>query len=103
MPHTGIEPALPEDFSPRHFKPYQIAYAPRGKINYKLVGGRIVPVKKGKGRVREELEEESSFVEEGSMLGRLEAKLNQVLQDPRRTRKVANRFSIGSREMAEEL
>ncbi|KAL2554787.1 Uncharacterized protein Fot_08406 [Forsythia ovata] len=30
LPHTGIEPALPEDFSPRHLRPYQLAYAPRG-------------------------------------------------------------------------
>ncbi|KAL2494868.1 Cytochrome [Forsythia ovata] len=28
LPRTRIEPALPEDFSPRHLKPYQLAYAP---------------------------------------------------------------------------
>ncbi|KAL2463955.1 Uncharacterized protein Fot_51911 [Forsythia ovata] len=28
LSHTEIEPALPEDFSPRHLKPYQLAYAP---------------------------------------------------------------------------
>ncbi|KAL2516410.1 Uncharacterized protein Fot_30381 [Forsythia ovata] len=27
-PHTKIEPALPEDFSPRHLKPYQLVYTP---------------------------------------------------------------------------
>ncbi|KAL2545660.1 Uncharacterized protein Fot_14893 [Forsythia ovata] len=32
LPHTRIEPSLPEDFSPRHFKPYQLAYAPGGSI-----------------------------------------------------------------------
>ncbi|KAL2490080.1 Uncharacterized protein Fot_43372 [Forsythia ovata] len=31
LPHTKIEPALPEDFSPLHRKPYQLAYAPGGK------------------------------------------------------------------------
>ncbi|KAL2463398.1 Uncharacterized protein Fot_53054 [Forsythia ovata] len=27
--HMKIEPALPEDFSPRHLKSYQLVYAPR--------------------------------------------------------------------------
>ncbi|KAL2456288.1 hypothetical protein Fot_56956 [Forsythia ovata] len=31
LPHTVIEPALPEDFSPRHLKSYQLSYAP-GRI-----------------------------------------------------------------------
>ncbi|KAL2559647.1 PPM-type phosphatase domain-containing protein [Forsythia ovata] len=30
LSHTGIEPALLEDFSPRHLKPYQLAYVPGG-------------------------------------------------------------------------
>ncbi|KAL2536983.1 Uncharacterized protein Fot_18374 [Forsythia ovata] len=33
LPHTRIEPALPEDFSPRHLKPYQLAYAPGGDMS----------------------------------------------------------------------
>ncbi|KAL2469105.1 hypothetical protein Fot_50681 [Forsythia ovata] len=33
LPHKEIEPALPEDFSPRHLKPYQLAYTP-GDINF---------------------------------------------------------------------
>ncbi|KAL2549688.1 Uncharacterized protein Fot_11218 [Forsythia ovata] len=28
LSHTGIEPALSENFSPRHLKPYQLVYAP---------------------------------------------------------------------------
>ncbi|KAL2489752.1 Uncharacterized protein Fot_43044 [Forsythia ovata] len=30
LPHTEIEPALLEDFSPRQLKPYQLAYTPGG-------------------------------------------------------------------------
>ncbi|KAL2501203.1 Uncharacterized protein Fot_35051 [Forsythia ovata] len=30
LPHTGIKHALPEDFSPRHLRPYQLAYTPGG-------------------------------------------------------------------------
>ncbi|KAL2487705.1 Uncharacterized protein Fot_40997 [Forsythia ovata] len=30
LSHTGIEPVLPEDFSPHHLKSYQFAYAPGG-------------------------------------------------------------------------
>ncbi|KAL2528909.1 Uncharacterized protein Fot_21510 [Forsythia ovata] len=32
LPHTGIEPALSENFSPRQLRPYQLAYAPGGDI-----------------------------------------------------------------------
>ncbi|KAL2559630.1 hypothetical protein Fot_04369 [Forsythia ovata] len=32
-PHTKIEPVLLEDFSPRHLKSYQLAYAPESLEN----------------------------------------------------------------------
>ncbi|KAL2463678.1 hypothetical protein Fot_53334 [Forsythia ovata] len=31
LSHTEIELALPDDFSPRHLRPYQLAYVPGGK------------------------------------------------------------------------
>ncbi|KAL2508967.1 Uncharacterized protein Fot_32614 [Forsythia ovata] len=30
LPRTGIEPALPDDFSLHHLRPYQLVYAPGG-------------------------------------------------------------------------
>ncbi|KAL2457838.1 Uncharacterized protein Fot_56066 [Forsythia ovata] len=41
LPHTGIEPALPEDFSPRHLKSYQLAYAPEGMLWRLLVNVQV--------------------------------------------------------------
>ncbi|KAL2543949.1 Calcium-dependent protein kinase [Forsythia ovata] len=32
LPHTEIEHALPEDFSPHHLRPYQLSYTPDGYL-----------------------------------------------------------------------
>ncbi|KAL2559158.1 hypothetical protein Fot_03897 [Forsythia ovata] len=64
LPHTRIEPALPEDFSPRHLKPYQLAYAPGGNLFF----GALVTTERGSFYVKEREREKDTALADSFLL-----------------------------------